>query len=69
MPVTDSGMTCAYCGDRQEKVVFFIGAKLDTDAGWTMHEGTGKMSCNKPSCHMAGEEEAGLKINRITKGG
>jgi len=65
MSVDDNGMTCAYCGQKKEHVAFFIGAKMDNDIGWTMHEGTAKISC--PNCYPKGKEEARLVIERVTK--
>jgi len=39
MPVSyDKGMICSYCGQKNENVAFFIGAKRDDDIGWTMRQ-------------------------------
>jgi len=62
MPAEENGMSCDYCGQKQEHVAFFIGAKLDEDIDWTMHEGTGKMSC--PNCFPKGKAEAQLVIDK-----
>ena len=62
MSADENGMICAYCGQRKEHAVFFIGAKLDEDIGWTMHEGTGKMSC--PNCYPKGKAEAKFVIDK-----
>ncbi len=62
MPATNDNMTCDYCGQLQEHVAFFIGAKLDDDIGWTMHEGTGKMSCS--NCYPKGKAEAKFVIDK-----
>jgi len=56
-------LKCSYCGKIKEKVSFFIGAKLESDVNeWTMHEGTGKMSC--PNCFPKGKAEAQLVIDK-----
>lgn len=36
---------CDFCGMKNETRSFWIGAKLDDDAGFTLAEGTGKMAC------------------------
>lgn len=43
-----NGMVCDYCGRKQEKVMFCIGASRGPE--WTMHEGTGKVSCDSEAC-------------------
>jgi len=47
-------LVCNYCGKIKEEMTFFIGASDGKD--WTMHEGTGKVTC--PDCHQQGEQEA-----------
>lgn len=67
MPVSyEDGMVCNYCGQKQEQITFFIGAKRDDDIGWTMHEGTGKISC--PNCFPKGKVEAELIIKKYVEG-
>jgi hypothetical protein len=47
-------LECYYCDAVKEEISFMIGASLQPE--WTMHEGTGKVSC--PDCHSRGVEEA-----------
>jgi len=47
---------CEYCGRINTDDGFRIGAKLATDGGFTMVEGTGKMSC--ADCYPIAAEEA-----------
>jgi len=47
---------CDYCGKINTENGFWIGAKLDEDSGFTMMEGTGKMSCQ--NCYAIAREEA-----------
>lgn len=49
----NSKMTCAYCGDVRQEIMFCIGASKKAD--WVMHEGTGKVSC--PKCWEIGKQE------------
>ena len=64
-------MECSYCGKKQEKVQFWIGAAPITEPGdplhgeteFTMHEGTGKISC--ANCRPKGDAEAEEVIRRF----
>jgi len=59
-------LKCAYCGDTKKEIRFMIGAKLNNHNDfdeWTMHEGTGKISC--PNCYPKGEAEAQAVIDRL----
>ena len=49
-------LECAYCGATKEEISFMIGASLEPE--WTMHEGTGKVSC--PDCNSRGVEESNV---------
>lgn len=60
-------MTCDYCGKTQEKQVFFIGASHMTDLAWTMHEGSGKMSCEDRICWAKGTDEGQNRIRKALK--
>lgn len=54
-------LICEYCGAVQEKVMFCIGASKGPE--WTMHEGTGKVSCDDPVCYTKGVTEGQAAIN------
>jgi len=56
-------LICVYCGRVKKEVSFFIGASLKPN--WTMHEGTGKISC--PDCYNIASVEAKLKIEQHIK--
>jgi len=56
-------LTCDYCGKEKEEFSFFIGASRTRD--WTMHEGTGKVSC--PDCYNEAEKEATARIDAHIK--
>lgn len=45
---------CDYCKKENDTSGFFIGAS--TEPSWTMHEGTGKLSC--PDCYEMAKKEA-----------
>jgi len=52
-------LVCNYCGQEKKEISFMIGAKLDDDNdfdAWTMHEGTGKISC--ANCYPIGLAES-----------
>lgn len=53
-------LICDYCGKVKKEVSFFIGASLKPN--WTMHEGTGKISC--PECYNIGSKEGQLRIEK-----
>ncbi len=55
-------MQCDYCGKIREQMMFIIGAALNNDIDWIMHEGTGKISCTNPDCRAKAETEAGAII-------
>jgi hypothetical protein len=54
-------LKCAYCGKEKAEISFMIGASLKPE--WTMHEGTGKVSC--PDCHYEGTAEAREVLNTM----
>ncbi len=56
-------LTCDYCGKVKKEVSFFIGAS--SFPSWTMHEGTGKISC--PDCYEIASKEGQLKIKKHIK--
>ena len=56
-------LVCEYCGKVKNEVSFFIGESLQKD--WTMHEGTGKISC--PDCYDIASEKSQNKINNYIK--
>jgi len=58
------GKVCDYCGARRDVVRFYIGAG-PADGEWTLHEGTGKLSCG--ACHTLGVNEAQAVIASLTK--
>lgn len=58
-------LICEYCGAEKEEISFCIGASLKPE--WTMHEGTGKVSCGDPVCHLQGETEGQAAINNHIK--
>lgn len=66
------GRVCDYCGKTREVVRFFIGAQplrtrdgeLTAPQDWTLHEGTGKLSCDDITCHVKAEAEAKAAIDR-----
>jgi hypothetical protein len=60
-------MICSYCGAEKTEVSFYIGASLPSDRGWTMHEGTGKVSCDSDVCHAKGELEGREAIDKYLK--
>ena len=62
MAVSQNGMTCDYCGEKRQQVIFAIGATLkgNPTADWCMHEGSGKISC--PNCHERGLAEGQARI-------
>jgi Zn-finger protein len=53
-------LTCSYCGKVKKEVSFFIGAS--SFPNWTMHEGTGKISC--PDCYFIGSKEGQAVIEK-----
>lgn len=60
-------LACAYCGKVKKEVSFFIGASsfpslLAAKASWTMHEGTGKISC--PECYKIASKEGQLRVEK-----
>ena len=56
-------LECAYCGVTKEEISFMIGASLEPE--WTMHEGTGKVSC--PDCNDKGYEEANVVMRHCDR--
>ena len=56
---------CEYCGKANESNGFFIGAKLDSDDGFTMVEGAGKMACG--DCYPRALKDARLILDRMVK--
>jgi hypothetical protein len=55
-------MTCDYCGRKNEKISFMIGASRKAE--WTMWEGTGKISCHDLGCWQRGELESKESVRR-----
>lgn len=64
-------MKCDYCGKEEKKTQFWIGAAPTPKPGdplygeteFTMHEGTGKLSC--ANCRPKGDAEALAVINKL----
>ena len=54
-------LICTWCGKVNREISFLIGACKCRNQ-WTMHEGTGKISCNNPACYQKGSEEAQAAI-------
>jgi len=54
---------CYYCNKIKKEMTFCIGAS--TKPEWTMHAGTGKMSC--PKCYELARDEAKTAIHSHSK--
>ena len=53
---TPAVLTCAWCGKVKKEISFVIGTFKPRE--WTMHFGTGKLSCDSPECYRKGCNEA-----------
>ena len=72
--MSTKAMVCGYCGKTKEHVTFCIGASqkdtinpVTNELAWTMHEGTGKMSCDDRGCWEKGCSEAAAAIERLVR--